>query len=137
LDGGVGRGIDAVESAGAGATGQVQFCADGSLKDGAELDIESEVTGWRNEVAKSDHRCRCGFHEIHLAGAGDGIARVARVGYAAESKRTAAGNAGRGRSAVPVVDAQAGSWVEGVAHGISVEMRLPGPRIDLALVDAP
>ena len=109
LDRGVGRSIDAVESAEAGVAGQVQFCARRSLENSADLEIESEVAGWRNEVAKSEHCCWCDFHEVQLAGAGDGIAGSARVGHAAESERTATGNVGRGRGAVSIVNEQAGT----------------------------
>ena len=109
LDRGVARSIDAVESVKAGVAGQVQFCAGRSLKDGAQLEIESEVAGGRNEVAKSEHCCRCDFPEVQLAGAGDGIAGIARIGHAAESEGTATGNVGRSRSAVSIVHKQAGT----------------------------
>jgi len=109
LDRGVGRGIDAGGCVEAGVAGQVELCARGSLKDDADLEIESEMAGWRNEVAKSEHCCRRDFQEVQLASAGDGIARIARVGYRTKGERTATGNVGRGRSAVSVVEEQAGT----------------------------
>jgi len=134
---GVGCGIDAGRSVEASVAGQVQLCARGSLKDDADLEIESEMAGGRNEVAKSEHYCRRDFQEVQLAGAGDGTRGIARVGYATKGERTATGNVGRGRSAVAVVEEQAGTQVEGIAEGIPVQMRFSGPEIKLALVGDP